>query len=90
MKYIKSKCLQKAKGRKSGKYLLTLEVSDYDLLMLEDFATSYAAFDTSKVNYSHFDDQNLPDASILDFKPKHAKWMLKTWKTFWKLWNKYD
>ena len=38
MKYIKSKVLQKAEGRKKGKYLLTLEVSDYDLEMIEDIA----------------------------------------------------
>lgn len=36
MKFIKSKSLQKAEGRKKGKYLITLEVTDYDIEMFED------------------------------------------------------
>lgn len=41
MKIIKTKLLQEAGGRKQGKYLVTLECSDYDINMLEDLATCY-------------------------------------------------
>ncbi len=36
MKLIKSKLLQKHDGRRSAKYLVTLEVTDYDIEMFED------------------------------------------------------
>lgn len=45
MKYIGSRQLQKAEGRKTGKYLITLEVSDYDVEMLEDLALVYVTTD---------------------------------------------
>ena len=41
MKLIKSKCIQKCEGRKKGKYLVTLEITDYDLEKIEDLATVY-------------------------------------------------
>jgi len=91
MKYIKSKCLQKAKGKKKGKYLLTLEVSDYDLDMLENLAVTYAPWD-----YSMFegklgvDKKTKVGIEVLDMKPKYTKWIDKMWRAFWKLWHEHD
>ena len=48
MKFVKSKLLQKAEGRKRGKYLITLEVTDYDIEMFEGLATTYAPWDYKK------------------------------------------
>lgn len=91
MKLIKTKLLQDAKGRKQGRYLITLEVTDYDILMLEDLNFTYAPFD-----YHRFLDKNGQskkieiDMNVLDFIPKYRKWLMKLWHCFWKLWNKYD
>jgi hypothetical protein len=84
MKYIKSKLLQKAVGRKQGKYLITLEVTDYDLNMLEDFATSYAPFEAYKTT------NGFGAVYGADYKPLYSKYMLRMWRTFWKLWHEYD
>ncbi len=86
MKFIKSKLLQKAKGRKRGKYLITLEVSDYDLDMIEDFATTYAPLEKDETPEKYGLDAKFTG----DYKDKYKKWLLQTWKQFWKLWNKYD
>lgn len=87
MKYIKSKCLQEAKGRKRGKYILTLEVSDYDLEMFEDFAITMAPNilieEPSKKN-----DWN--GIYSTDYKDKYRKWIMNVWSTFWTLWHKHD
>ena len=45
MKLIKSQLLQKNEGRKKGKYLMMLEVSDYDIEMLEDLSQCYCTVD---------------------------------------------
>ena len=80
MKYIKSKKISKKK------YELTLEVSDYDLEMLEDFATTYAPFELAD---THKKDLYF-DFSPCEFNEKYRKWIIKTWKVFWTLWNKHD
>lgn len=87
MKYIKSKCLQEAKGRKKGRYLITLEITDYDLEMLEDFATTYAPF---KMIEEPGNKNNWNGIYSPDYKHKYQKWLSKMWRTFWIVWNKYD
>ena len=82
MKYIKSKKISKQK------YLLTLEVSDYDLEMLEDLATTYDPFQ----EYHDQQDKGIIDMKLPDcyFIDKYRKWLNKTWRTFWKLWKEHD
>ena len=68
--------------------MLTLEVSEYDLEMLEDLATTYAPFKLYEDNKENLD----PDFELsqCEFTPKFGKWMMKMWKTFWMLWHKHD
>lgn len=80
MKYIKSRKISKKK------YELTIEVSDYDLEMLEDLATTYAPFKLYEDNQTNIN----YDFSLLDFTEKFGKWMMGMWKEFWKLWAKHD
>lgn len=80
MKIVKSKILQKAEGRKRGKYLITLEVTDYDIEMFEDLNHTYAPVVGEKC-------ENCKDYG---FNEKYQKWLDKVWRTFWKLWNLYD
>lgn len=80
MKYIKS---EKISPRK---YLLTLEVSDYDLDMLEDIATTYAPF---QLYDDHKENINF-DLSPCEFNDKYRKWIMKMWKAFWMLWKEHD
>lgn len=75
MKFIKSKLLQKSKGRKRGKYLITLEVTDYDLEMLEDLYMT-------DLNWL---EKNRPKQFI-----RIQRWTYNLWITFWKLWHLYD
>jgi len=75
MKYLKSKLIQKAKGRKKGIYQITLEVTDYDVGMFEDFATVYVTEGTN------------PCCATKD---KYHKWMRKTWGCFWQVWRRHD
>jgi len=92
MKYIKSKCLQKAEGKKKGKYLLTLEVSDYDLEMLECFYQSYSPFQIwddymhEKISYEDFDNIS----KYANYNIKYSNWLGNMWHEFWKLWSKHD
>jgi len=79
MKYIKS---EKISPRK---YLLTLEVSDYDLKMLQDMATSYRPF---QLYDDHKEDFNF-DLSPCEFNNKYGKWALKMWREFWMLWGEH-
>lgn len=72
MKVKKTKCIQKAKGKKKGKYLITLEVSDNDIEMFEDFALTYAPYEFTEIG-------DIDVYDILDYKDKYAKWMLKAW-----------
>lgn len=71
MKYINSKRISREK------YLITLEVSDYDLEMLEDLVTTYAPFKFYEKN-------------VCDFTSKYQYWLLRMWKTFTTLWKRYD
>ncbi len=88
MKLIKSKLLQKAEGKRKGKYLITLEVSDYDIEMLEDLATTYEPFQEYHNNKEKLGiDFELPE---LYFTTKYEKWIKKTWHEFWKLWKIHD
>lgn len=87
MKFIKSKLLQKAKGRKKGKYLITLEVTDYDLEMIEDLHHTYAPFEIIEVA-SEENDWNGKYSP--NFTKKYLIWLDKVWHCFWKLWKYYD
>lgn len=87
MKVIKTKLLQKAKGRKIGKYELTLLVTDTDLEMMEDFATTMAAFE---VFQEPCQSNNWEVKFSTNYKPKYQKWLMKLWRCFWKPWNKYE
>lgn len=79
MKFVEGKLLQKAKGRKKGKYLITLEVTDYDLEMLEDFSHTYEPY-CEAIEHDY----------VEPLKEKYQKWMNKTWRQFWKLLDLYD
>lgn len=81
MKYIKSKKISKQK------YELTLEVSEYDMEMFEDFATTYAPFELLEEPSKENDFNGVYSP---DFKKKYHNWMLKVWRTFWMLWKKHD
>ncbi len=80
MKYIKSKKIS------PKKYELTLEVSEYDMEMLEYLATTYAPFQLYEDNKEDYDF----DLTPCDFNDKFTKWTLKMWKTFWRLWKEHD
>ena len=80
MKYIKSKKISKKK------YLLTLEVSEYDMEMMEDLAITYAPFQL----YDDHKEELSFDLSPCEFNDKFKKWTMKTWRTFWMLWKKHD
>jgi len=82
MKYIESKKIS------ARKYLLTLEVSEHDLEMLEDIATTYEPFQEY-----HDKKRNLPidfELPSCYFTEKYQKWLNKTWISFWKVWEKHD
>lgn len=91
MKVIKTKLLQKAEGKKRGKYQITLEVSDYDMDMLEDLATTYAPYNYADVFIGK--DGTMKKATvgidILDFNDKYHIWTMMIWKCFHKLWKRY-
>jgi len=67
-------------------YELTLEVSENDMEMLEDLATTYAPFKLYDEHRSEFGF----DFSDCDFNDKFGKWLMKTWRTFWMLWKTHD
>jgi len=75
MKYLKSKLIQKAKGRKRGIYQITLEVTDYDVEMFEDFAKVYVTKGMS---------------DCCEIKDKYHNWMNKVWGCFWQVWRRHD
>ena len=91
MKFIISELLQKAEGSKQGRYLITLEVTDYDMDMFEDLATTYAPWDYKEKFYSKGCEEKkaLVDISVLDFNDKFRSWIGKTWHNFHKLWRLY-
>ncbi len=86
MEVISRKLLQKAKGRKRGKYLITLEVTDYDIEMFEDLSQTYAPFEHKAQDYL----EKRGKLHLLDFKKPYANWTKKVYYCFWKLWNNYD
>ena len=86
MKIIKSKLIQKAKGRQRGKYHLTLEVTDYDIEMFEDLVMTYAPFEcTQEPTYEN----NFNGKYDAAFTEKYQIWLNKVWNCFWNLWRKY-
>ena len=85
MKLIKTKLLQKAEGRKMGKYLLTLEVTDYDIEMFEDLGNTDAPYDKGLEEFLRKHDK----FGLLAFNKKYKTWIDKTYHCFWKLWNIY-
>ena len=87
MKVVDTKLIQKSEGRRLGKYHLTIECNDNDILMLEDFATTMAPF---KVKEEPTKENNWNGVYSTDYKDKHQRWLDKLWHCFWKLWNKYD
>lgn len=92
MKFIKSKCIQKPSGRKKGKYQITLEVSDYDVNMLEKFSITYAPFqlwEDFKKGKMTWDEFN-KESSKCDFNDKYSRWIHKLWFAFCRLWRIYD
>jgi len=87
MKIIKSKIIQKAEGRKRGKYEITLEVTDYDIEMFEDLAMTYAPFEVVEEPDRK---NNFNGIYSANFNDKYLKWIHKVWHCFWKLWKLYD
>jgi hypothetical protein len=85
MKFIKSKLIKRGKRRNT--YQITLQVTDYDIEMFEEFALSYAPFDINKEITLEKENQLL---DILDMKKRYRNYLLKVWHCFWKLWNTYD
>jgi len=81
MKYISSKLIHKAKGRKRGKYLITLEVTDYDIEMFEEFGY----YPTAEVTHSYGHNHNAKYTRMERYLRK-----VVFYGTFHKLWRKYD
>lgn len=76
MKFIKSTLLQKVNGRKKGKYLLTIELTDYDIEMIEDLATSYCTKE---------------EKPGCEFKEKYHIWLRNIFAdVFHRLWREHD
>ena len=87
MKFLKSKQVQKAKGRKNGIYHLTLEVTDYDIEMFENLHHTYDPFE--KVGEPTAENDWTGKYTV-EFTKKYQTWLNKTWRCFWKLWSHYD
>lgn len=75
IRIIKTKLLQKAEGRKRGKYRVTLELSDNDIDMMEDLAYTYCTKGET------------PDC---EFKEPYNRWTKKLYRAFHILWCRYD
>lgn len=75
MKLIKSKLLQANDGRKRGKYQVVLEVTDYDIDMLEVLATCVVCMEGKPGH---------------DLQSKYYRWLRQTFPQFQKLWRRYD
>ena len=79
MKLIRSKQIQKPNGRKKGKYQITLEVTDYDIEMFEEFG----AYQTAWVK--HYEGNEEAEYS------KMNQYLNRFFfNTLHKLWRKYD
>ena len=91
MKVIKTKLIQKSKGRKQGKYEITLNVNDKDIEMFEDLATTFAPFQYYNDNKERFFFMDRgEELDKMEFTEKYKKWLLKTWRCFCELWGDYD
>lgn len=55
--------------------MITLEVTDYDLEMIEDLVLC---------------DMEMMEKTHKEYHDRLIRWSLKMWTTFWKLWNIYD
>lgn len=86
MKIIKTKLLQKAEGGKIGKYILTLEVTDYDIEMFEDLNSTDAPYERELEEFLRKHNKFY----LLTFNKEYGVWIKKVWHCFWKLWNTYD
>ena len=75
MKVLDTRLIQRQEGRKRGKYQILLEVTDYDLDMLEDLVTVRCAIDK--------------DNEKCELEDKYHTWLKRTWKCFWQLWRRY-
>jgi hypothetical protein len=84
MKYIKSKKIS------NQKYILTLEVTEKDMEMLEDLNGTYAPFKIYEDNKERIHIKDDVDLSACEYTDKYKKFINKLWSTFWKLWNKHD
>ena len=97
MKLIKSKLLQKCEGHKRGKYLITLEVTDHDIEMLEDLTVAHCSkyMNSDKAHAYIGNDIVAENATLKDsdfeLEDKYQRFLDKTfWKCFHVLWRKYD
>jgi len=77
-KFVSSKEIQKSDGRKIGKYLLTVELTDYDIEMFEEFG----AYPTAYVMHKN------PDDKRYDKMQKYLRNLFS--KIFQRIWRKYD
>ena len=75
MKLLSSKLIQKARLRHHGKYRVVLLVNDKDIEMLEDLSTCFCTKEAK------------PEC---EFMSEYKRWLKKTYRQFWKLWNKYE
>jgi len=94
MKYIKSKKLSE------NKYELTVEVTEFDMLMMEDLHSTMTPYKqwqdliekdekSGKAwKGSTKEEDRLMDA--VELTPKYKRFTDKLWKTFWKLWEVHD
>lgn len=77
MKFIKSKLISKAKGNRKARYELTIEVTDYDIDMFEEFGNlPTASVVHDKPDKPHYKMNN------------YLKNVFKN--VFHKLWREYD
>lgn len=77
MRFIKSKLIQKAKGRKRAKYHLTIEVTDHDIEMFEEFG----GYPTASTVHGDPDEE---------YKKMNKYLFNLFYKIFHKLWRKHD
>ena len=75
MRLVSTNVLQRAVGRKRGKYMISLEVTDYDIEQLEDLATA---------------DLQAYQKETPEEYEKFRKWGKKTFRVFQHLWKRYD
>ena len=86
MKLLKTKLIQKPKGRKRGRYHITLEVTDYDIEMFEDLGHTDAPYEKELERFL----EKHKKFHLISFNKKYKTWYAKVWHCFWKLWNIYD